>query len=127
MGIVLQLGWSPRKVRVCNTCVCVCVRREHLATMTTQVGRLENGAQAWLLLGRLGEFSSGMPPKPGAPPLLWPQEATWGEDHGKEEELVPLVFHSQLKMELCTTYNKEPHDFIHLLLLLLLWEAQDLE
>lgn len=51
-------------------------------------------ASAWLLLGGLLEFSSGMPPNPQPPtpkPLLWPREATWEEDHGKEEEeSVPL-------------------------------------
>lgn len=50
----------------------------------------EVSAAGWLLLRGLLEFSSGMlrnpPPPPAVPSQRASGEATWEEDHGKEEE-----------------------------------------
>lgn len=89
MGIVLQLGRSPQRV-----CVCLFGEGETPGYHDDSSGQVAGvRAPAWLLLGGLSEFSSGMPHKNPAPPppLLWPQEATRGEDHGKEGESVPLI------------------------------------
>lgn len=86
--------WVEPSEGVSVLCVCVWGTPGYHDNPTSRQVAEEVRAPAWLLLGGLLEFSSGMPPKPRTPltPSIPPvaSEATWGEDHGKEEELVPL-------------------------------------
>lgn len=103
---------------------CVCGTPGYHDNPSGQVG--ETRAPAWLLLGGLLEFSSGMPPNPQTPPVA--SGGDMGRGSWERGGVGATWCHSQIKTEQHTTYKKDqtgdPAIQNPSVVVVLLWEAQ---